>query len=97
MIGTESRRLDQSLPQASRVDFAAALKEPSENHDGRRYVAWWETRNLRMVSNIRAAFARAPGAHVLAIVGASHKPYFDAYLGMMHDVEVVDTSRWLQP
>ena len=79
------------------VDFAAALKEPSENHDGRRYVAWWETRNLRMVSNIRAAFARAPGAHVLAIVGASHKPYFDAYLGMMHDVEVVDTSRWLQP
>lgn len=72
------------------VDFGAALKEPSPEHDGRRYVAWWETRNLRMVSNIRAASARAPGGRVLSIVGASHKPYFDAYLALMHDIDVVD-------
>lgn len=85
------------LQASIEVDFAAALKETSPDLDGRRYVAWWETRNLRMVSNIRAAFAREPGARVLSIVGSSHKPYFDAYLDMMHDVEVVDVSRWLQP
>lgn len=79
------------------VDFAAALREPSPERDGRRYVAWWETRNLRMVSNIRAACARSPGARVLSIVGASHKAYFDAYLGMMHDLEIVDTLARLQP
>lgn len=79
------------------VDFAAALREPSPEHDGRRYVAWWETRNLRMVSNIRAACAGSPGARVLSIVGASHKAYFDAYLGMMHDLEIVDTHARLQP
>ncbi len=56
----------------------------------RQYVAWWETRNLRMVANIRAAFGNHPGARVLSIVGASHKPYFDAYLDMMHEVRLVD-------
>ena len=28
---------------------------------GRQYLAWWETRNLRMVANIRAAYAPPPG------------------------------------
>lgn len=77
-------------------DFGAALGDSSEAHWGRHYVAWWETRNLRMVANIRSAFGNRPGARVLTIVGSSHKPYFDAYLGMMHDVTVLDTARALK-
>jgi hypothetical protein len=30
-----------------------------------------------------------PGARALVVVGSSHKPYFDAYLGLMHEVRVV--------
>lgn len=77
-------------------DFGAALKHRSAQHDGRQYVAWWETRNLRMVANIRAAIGNQPGAKVLSIVGASHKAYFDAYLGLMHDIDVMDTVAWLR-
>ncbi|SEJ06561.1 hypothetical protein SAMN05428950_1011015 [Sphingomonas sp. OV641] len=76
-------------------DWGAALKEPSAGRFGRRYVGWWETRNLRMVANIRAVLQRQPGARLLTIVGSSHKPYFDAYLRMLHDVQVVDTAALL--
>lgn len=78
-------------------DFGAALKDPSDAHWGRHYVAWWETRNLRMVANIRSAIGNRPGARVLSIVGSSHKAYFDAYLGMMHDVKVLETAPFLKP
>ncbi len=43
-----------------RSDWGAALTEPSPQGYGRRYVAYWETRNLRMVANIREVLARAP-------------------------------------
>ncbi len=79
-----------------RSDWGAALTEPSPEAYGRRYVAYWETRNLRMVANIREVLGRQPGARVLAIVGASHKPYYEAYLDQMHDVVVVDTNLVLQ-
>jgi len=84
------------LKTAITVDFGAALKDQSAGKWGRQYVAWWETRNLRMIANIRAAFGNRPGARVLSIVGSSHKPYFDAYLGLMHDVRVQDTERFLK-
>jgi hypothetical protein len=77
-------------------DFGAALREPSPQHYGRLYVAGWETRNLRMVANVRAAFGEHPGAHVLAIVGASHKPWFDKFLGQMQGVDIVDAERVLR-
>lgn len=73
-------------------DFGAALRETSPQHYGQRYVAGWETRNLRMVANIRAAFRDRPGARVLSIVGASHKPWFDSLLGQMQGVDVVDVE-----
>ena len=73
-------------------DFGYALRDNAPGLHGRRYVAWYETRNLRMVANIRAAAAQKPGGRVLNIVGASHKPYFDAYLSMMSDVRVVDAE-----
>jgi Family of unknown function (DUF5694) len=71
-------------------DFGAALKQDTPELYGRQYVAWYETRNLRMVANIREAFGNKPGARVLNIVGASHKAYYDAYLDMMHEVQLVD-------
>jgi hypothetical protein len=71
-------------------DWGATLTEPSEQAYGRRYVAYWETRNLRMVANIREVLGRAPGTRLVAIVGASHKPYYEAYLNQMRDVTLVD-------
>lgn len=78
------------------TDFGAALADTSAQQYGRRYTGWWETRNLRMVANIRAAMAVRPGARTLAIVGASHKGYFEAYLNPMHDVRLVDAATILK-
>ena len=72
-------------------DFGAALEEPSPQHFGRDYVAYWETRNLRMASNIREAMS-PPGSRMLVIVGAAHKAYLEAYLNQMHDVRVISTD-----
>ncbi|WP_372364377.1 MULTISPECIES: DUF5694 domain-containing protein [unclassified Xanthomonas] len=77
------------------VDFRAALSEKSPQHYGYRYVSGWEIRNLRMVSNVRASFADQPGARVLAIVGATHKPWFDHFLGQLQGVEIVDAAQVL--
>lgn len=81
----------QAAEDAFTYDFGAALKDDSPELYGRMYVGWWETRNLRMVANIRAAMTPHPGARVLVVVGSSHKGYFDAYLGMMHDIRVANT------
>lgn len=78
--------------QAYQSDWGAALTEPSEQAYGRRYVAYWETRNLRMVANIREVLGRVPGTRLVAIVGASHKPYYEAYLNQMRDVTLVDVQ-----
>lgn len=77
-------------------DFGAALVEPSQQGFGRGYVAYWETRNLRMVSNIREVIGRVPGTRLLAIVGSAHKGYFEAYLNEMHDVRLVDADTVLR-
>ena len=75
-----------------RSDFGAAHAEPSTQGFGRRYLGYWETRNLRMVANIRDVLGRRPGTRMLAIVGASHKGYYEAYLNQMHDVMLVDAA-----
>lgn len=76
-------------------DFGAALEEGSPQQFGRSYVAYWETRNLRMAANIREAVGYQPGGRTLVIVGASHKRYLEAYLDQMHDVRVVSTNQVL--
>ncbi|WP_258223214.1 DUF5694 domain-containing protein, partial [Stenotrophomonas sp. HMWF023] len=78
------------------ADFGAALVEPSPQGFGRNYVGYWETRNLRMVANIREVLGQHPGTRLLAIVGASHKGYYEAYLDMMHDVQLVDAEEVLR-
>jgi len=82
--------------QTINTDFHAALSQQTPELYGREYVAAWEVRNLRMVSNIRAAFGTRPGADVLNIAGASHKPYYDAYLDLMHEVQLVDAEAVLE-
>jgi hypothetical protein len=77
-------------------DVGAAMRAASPKRYAQVYVAGWETRNLRMVANIRAAFRERPGARVLSIVGASHKPWFDSLLGQMQGVEIVDAEKVLQ-
>jgi hypothetical protein len=89
-----------NLPTTQRefitIDFKAAMNKASPENYGRIYSAWNETRNLRMVANIRAAFGNRPGARVLNVVGASHKAYYDAYLNMMSDVQVMDAETVLK-
>lgn len=77
-------------------DMGAAAASTAAQPYGREYMSWWETRNLRMTANIHAAFRGKPGAHVLVIVGATHKAYLDAYLGMMQDVRLVDAMQFLR-
>jgi hypothetical protein len=77
-------------------DFGAALNEPSPQRFGRNYVGYWETRNLRMVANIRDVLTARPGSRLLVVVGASHKAYFDAYLHQMHDVCLADVAALLR-
>lgn len=86
----------ESLRTVVESDFGAALRDASPQRYGRIYVAGWETRNLRMVGNVRAAFRERPGARVLSIVGLSHKPWFDSLLGQMQGVTVVDAEQVLK-
>lgn len=77
-------------------DFGAALAEDSPQQVGRGYVNYWETRNLRMASNIRQALGDLPGNRTLVIVGYSHKWYLEAYLNQMHDVRIVPSTEVLR-
>jgi len=78
--------------QAYESDFGATFVEPSPQGFGRQYLGFWETRNLRMVANIRDVLGQHPGMRMLAIVGASHKGYYEAYLNQMHDVRLVSSD-----
>jgi hypothetical protein len=81
---------------AYQSDFGATLVEPSPQGFGRQYLGFWETRNLRMVANIRDVLGRYPGTRMLTIVGASHRGYYEAYLNQMHDVRLVDVNTLLR-
>lgn len=89
-----------NAPQTQRDTIAADMGRnvayPSAELYGRQYVAWWETRNLRMAANIRFTMQKDPQARVLSIVGATHKGYLDAYLDMMQDVRLVDAMQFLK-
>lgn len=73
-------------------DFRRAIMDKQSRLYGRVYNSSNQVRNLRMVSNIIAAAANAPGSRVLVVVGSTHKFYFEAYLDLMHDIEVVSTD-----
>ncbi|MEO1967420.1 MAG: DUF5694 domain-containing protein [Sphingomonadaceae bacterium] len=71
---------------AMETDFGAAAGSTHYPTTGRAYLAYWETRNLRIAANIREVLGS--GERVLSIIGASHKPYLERYLGMTSDVVI---------
>lgn len=78
------------------VQWLSMISRPSPNMVGRTRVAEWETRNLRQVANIREVAAQYTGRRVLVIVGSAHKAWFEAYLSMMTDIEIVDAEHVLR-
>lgn len=83
--------INKSASQADAADleWGAFIAAPSDPSAARARIAVWESRNLRMTANIHEAVAGRPGARVLVIVGASHKPYLEAYLDRLSAVEIV--------
>lgn len=77
-------------------DWKRTMNDAEPEAYGRKYTMGWQARNLRMVSMIVTAAIDKPGGKVLSIVGASHKPYFEAYLDQMHDIEVASTDEILK-
>jgi hypothetical protein len=80
----EERSLLSSLDQW-RVLFTTDHPEGLD----RARVMMWEARNLGMVRNARVAMATRPGGRFFWLVGASHKPFLEAYLQALVDVELV--------
>lgn len=78
------------------LEWGRMLDRPTKENVGRRRTSGWEVRNLRMAANVREATAAVPGGRVLVIVGAGHKPWLEAYLGMMGDVKLVDAQAVLR-
>jgi hypothetical protein len=87
-------------PQAQQVsaeaNVSASMRAKSPEGYPQIWVAGWEIRNLRMVANIRETFRERPGARVVSIVGASHKPWFDGWLGQLQGVDIVDAAAVLK-
>ncbi len=71
------------------------LRSKLPSRADRSRLALWEVRNLNMVSHIRRASVLDPGGRILVIVGAAHKPFFDAYLHQMSDMRVVHLADFL--
>ena len=84
------------LRQLAELNVVPAMASPSPQHYPQIWVRGWETRNLRMVANISETFRDHPGMKVLTIVGASHKPWFDSWLGQLQGVDMVDAERVLK-
>ena len=74
------------------ANVAAAMRAKSPEAYPQIWVAGWEIRNMRMVANIRETFRECPGARVLSVVGVSHKPWFDSWLGQMQGVDIVNMA-----
>jgi hypothetical protein len=87
-------------PEALRVraegNVSAAMRAKSAEGYPQIWTAGWEIRNLRMVANVRETFRERPGARVLSIVGATHKPWFDGWLGQLQGVDIVDAAAVLK-
>jgi hypothetical protein len=78
------------------TNVVPSMRAQSPEGYPRMFVGGWEVRNLRMVANIRETFRERPGARVLSIVGSSHKPWFDSWLGQLQGVDIVDAEAVLK-
>jgi len=89
-----------NAPEGLRIyaeaNVGAPMRAKSAEGYPQMFVAGWEIRNLRMIANIRETFRERPGARVLTIVGAGHKPWFDNWLGQLQGVDIVDVDSVLK-
>lgn len=86
----------QALRALAEANVVPSMRAQSKERYPQIWVAGWEIRNLRMVANIRETFRERPGARVLSVVGASHKPWFDSWLGQLQGVDIVDVEQVLK-
>jgi hypothetical protein len=86
----------EGLRRLAEANVSPAMRAKSPESYPRMWVAGWEIRNLRMIANIRETFRERPGARVVSIVGESHKPWFDAWLGQLQGVDIVDVAKVLK-
>lgn len=86
----------EGLRVSAEANVNAAMRAKSPEGYPQMFVAGWEIRNLRMIANIRESFRERPGARILSIVGAAHKPWFDAWLGQLQGVDIVDVAEVLK-
>lgn len=86
----------EGLRVSAEANVSTAMRATSPEGYPQMWVAGWEVRNLRMVANIRETFRERPGARVLSIVGATHKSWFDDWLGQLQGVTIVDAERVLE-
>ncbi|MES2130240.1 MAG: DUF5694 domain-containing protein [Pseudomonadota bacterium] len=82
----------EGLRLRAEANVSTTMRSKSAQGYPQMWVAGWEIRNLRMVANIRETFRERPGARVLSIVGATHKPWFDSWLGQLQGVDIVDLA-----
>ena len=85
-----------NLRMLAEANVGPAMRAKSPEGYPQIWVGGWEIRNLRMVANIRETFRERPGARVLSIVGVSHKPWFDDWLGQLQGVDVVGVAEALK-
>ena len=69
--------------------FKVYFQTDFSNKWDRRRMAQREVRDLNIASNVRRLSAYYPGERILVVIGASHKPFLDAYLAQMVDIEIV--------
>jgi hypothetical protein len=90
----------KNSPQFAALDadaqWLSMLRSAKLGQAGRQRVAAWEAQNLRMAVAIREATAPLAGGRALLIVGASHKPFLEAYLRTFTDVEIVSVPALLE-
>ena len=92
------RALNDPAALAVRADgnVRAAMRGTSPEGYSQMWVAGWEIRNMRIAANIRETFRERPGARVLSIIGSTHKPWLDAWLGRLQGVDIVDAKAVLK-
>ena len=80
----------RAQPARAAAEWGAFLRAAGDAEAARARVVAWEARNLRMAAHILEATRGMPGARVLVIVGASHKPYLEAALDDLALVDIVE-------
>ena len=86
----------EGLKVYAEANVGPAMRARSPQGYPQIWVGGWEIRNLRMVANVRETFRERPGARVVSIVGVSHKPWFDGWLGQLQGVDIVDAQAVLK-